>query len=206
MSGIFGVIVSGRTPIEVQPVSDSEFSCEILNADAINHVVVFLTGAQPFPEGVGGSVYIRWPTQDGGNWHYLGFICNQKPSAIFKVAQLHKSDASHSNVFGGQQMMLYSSGSAQIGINAESLSIIEGRQAVEGTQASQQSTLVEFAEKMIRNLINHTESFSIRLPDPSSITGGTQEYIPVTAFQSWYNSFSRRFAANPYFWRALNNS
>ncbi|CAP25843.2 Protein CBG05351 [Caenorhabditis briggsae] len=197
MSGIFGVIVSGRTPIEVQPVSDSEFSCEILNADAINHVVVFLTGAQPFPEGVGGSVYIRWPTQDGGNWHYLGFICNQKPSAIFKVAQLHKSDASHANVFGGQQMQLYSSGSAQIGINAEALSIIEGRQAVEGTQASQQSTLVEFAEKMIRNLINHTESFSIRLPDPSSITG---------AFQSWYNSFSRRFAANPYFWRALNNS
>ncbi|EFO90433.1 hypothetical protein GCK72_015848 [Caenorhabditis remanei] len=206
MSGIFGVIVSGRTPIEVLPVSDSEFSCEIVNADSINHVVVFLTGAQPFPDGIGGSVYIRWPTTDGGNWHYLGFICNQKPSAIFKVAQLHKSDASHSGVFNsGQQMQLYSSGSAQIGINAESLSIIEGRQAADGTQASQQSTLVEFAEKMIRNLINHTESFTQRLVDPA--TGGrTQEYIPVTAFQSWYNSFSRRFQANPYFWRALNNS
>lgn len=104
MSGIFGVIVSGRTPIEVVPVSDTEFTCEIVNADAINHVVVFLTGAQPFPDGIGGSgdhfqnfppkktqfisVYIRWPTQDGGNWHYLGFICNEKPSAIYKVAQV----------------------------------------------------------------------------------------------------------------------
>uniref|UniRef100_A0A8R1I2I3 DUF775 domain-containing protein n=1 Tax=Caenorhabditis japonica TaxID=281687 RepID=A0A8R1I2I3_CAEJA len=202
MAGVFGVIVSGRTPIEVLPVSDTEFTCEIVSADSINHVVVFLTGAQPFPEGIGGSVYIRWPTDDGGNWHYLGFICNQKPSAIFKVAQLHKSDASHSGIFG-MQMQTYSSGCAQIGINAESLSAIEGRLAAEGTQASQQSTLVEFAEKMIRNLINHTESFSVRLPNPS---GGSQEYIPVTAFQSWYNSFSRRFQANPYFWRALNNS
>ncbi|CDH93229.1 Hikeshi-like domain-containing protein [Caenorhabditis elegans] len=203
MSGIFGVIVSGRTPIEVVPVSDTEFTCEIVNADAINHVVVFLTGAQPFPDGIGGSVYIRWPTQDGGNWHYLGFICNEKPSAIYKVAQLHKSDASHSFSQFDNQMQLYSSGSAQIGINAESLSDITGRQAADGTQASQQSTLVEFAEKMIRNLINHTESFSVRLPNPS---GGSLEYIPVSAFQSWYNSFSRRFQANPYFWRSLNNS
>ncbi|CCQ25685.1 Hikeshi-like N-terminal domain-containing protein [Caenorhabditis elegans] len=138
MSGIFGVIVSGRTPIEVVPVSDTEFTCEIVNADAINHVVVFLTGAQPFPDGIGGSVYIRWPTQDGGNWHYLGFICNEKPSAIYKVAQLHKSDASHSFSQFDNQMQLYSSGSAQIGINAESLSDITGRQAADGTQASQQ--------------------------------------------------------------------
>lgn len=113
------------------------------------------------------SVYIRWPTEDGGNWHYLGFICNQKPSAIFKVAQvanlrnanpslshfqLHKSDASHSGVFG-MQMQLYSSGSAQIGINAENLSIIEGRQAAEGTQASQQVGLST-------SLINHSSCCS----------------------------------------------
>uniref|UniRef100_A0A1I7T2W8 DUF775 domain-containing protein n=1 Tax=Caenorhabditis tropicalis TaxID=1561998 RepID=A0A1I7T2W8_9PELO len=102
-------------------------------------------------------------------------------------------------------MQLFSNGSAQIGINAESLSIIEGRQAADGTQASQQSTLVEFADKMIRNLINHTESFTVRLPNPQQ-GGASQEYIPQSAFQSWYNSFSRRFQANPYFWRALNNS
>ncbi|CAI2350873.1 unnamed protein product [Caenorhabditis sp. 36 PRJEB53466] len=189
MAGVFGVIVSGRTPVEVVPVSDTEFTCEIVNADSINHVVVFLTGAQPFPDGIGGSVYIRWPTADGGNWHYLGFICNQKPSVIFKVAQLHKSDADHSGVFE-MQMQVYSSGSAQIGINAERLSVIEGRQAAEGTQASQQSTLVEFAEKMIRNLINHTESFSVRLPSPS---GGSQERIPTSGEHSVIHETMRRF-------------
>ncbi|CAI5447546.1 unnamed protein product [Caenorhabditis angaria] len=205
MSGIFGVIVSGRLPIEVLPVSETEFSCEIFDADSINHVVVFLTGSQPFPDGFGGSVYIRWPTSESSmNWHYLGFVCNQKPSAIFKVAQLHKSAAQHSQVFGGgMSEMSHSSGSAQIGLIVEQLSIIEGKQASEGTSASQQSTLVEFADKMIRNLINHTESFTVKLPNAN---GQLQEFIPVNAFQSWYNSFSRRFTANPFFWKTLNNT
>ncbi|CAB3409313.1 unnamed protein product [Caenorhabditis bovis] len=200
MAGVLGVIVSGRTPIEVVPVTETEFTCEIVNADSINHVVVFLTGIQPFPDGLGGSVYIRWPSSNGDDsWHYLGFICNMKPSAIFKVAQLHKSSAQHSGVFGGG-MQTYASGSAQIGIMIEPLTSIEGRQAAEGTQVNQHSTLVEFAEKMIRNLVNHTESFSVRLQNPQG------DYIPISAFQSWYNSFSRRFEANPYFWRNLNNN
>lgn len=35
------------------------------------------------------AVYIRWPRVGAEtNWHYLGFISNAKPSAIFRVAQV----------------------------------------------------------------------------------------------------------------------
>ena len=33
----------------------NKFLITIQNADDINHVVVFMTGSQPFPEGMGGS-------------------------------------------------------------------------------------------------------------------------------------------------------
>jgi hypothetical protein len=62
---------------------------EIPNAETVNHIVVFLTGIQLFPEQYGGSVYMRWPgEQDEVSWHYLGFIMNAKPSAIFKISQV----------------------------------------------------------------------------------------------------------------------
>lgn len=36
-------------------ISESDFVTEVANADSINHVVVFLTGVQSFPENLGGS-------------------------------------------------------------------------------------------------------------------------------------------------------
>ena len=50
-------------------------------------MVIFLTGIQPFPDGFGGSVYFCWPKMQT-SWHLLGYISNQKPSAIFKIAKV----------------------------------------------------------------------------------------------------------------------
>lgn len=56
---------------------------------SINHIVVFLTGQVPFADGFGGSIYFGWPTDEGGiSWQLLGFITNDKPSAIFKIAKV----------------------------------------------------------------------------------------------------------------------
>ncbi|VDM49637.1 unnamed protein product [Toxocara canis] len=126
-ANVFGVIVAGRLiqgcDVTVLFISlmhapclqlqanfiqagETEFVTEVSDASSINHVVVFLTGVTPFPDGMGGSgssfsfffstislkvvVFIRWPQGDGAdtNWHYLGFICNEKPSAIFRVSQV----------------------------------------------------------------------------------------------------------------------
>lgn len=71
-------------------VDATKVMCNIENADNVNHVVVFMTGTSPFPDGYGGAVYFSWPTEGSPAWHLLGFLANDKPSAIFKVSSLKR--------------------------------------------------------------------------------------------------------------------
>ncbi|KAI1714016.1 protein OPI10 like protein [Ditylenchus destructor] len=93
-SNVFGVIVTGRLiQTNFIQAAETEFITELEHANTINHVVVFLTGVSPFPDHLGGSVYIRWQKMgSSGNeitgWRYLGFISNAKPSAIFRIGQV----------------------------------------------------------------------------------------------------------------------
>ena len=76
-----------------QQVDETHCVFNIDNAASVNHIVVFLTGTMPFPEGMGGAVYFSWPSPDGNvTWQYLGYICNEKPSAIFKVSGLTQGE------------------------------------------------------------------------------------------------------------------
>lgn len=98
----------------------------IPEADNINHIVVFITDTISLPLGMVGAVYFSWPdTSAPPNWQYLGYISNNKPSAIFKISQLKKLDEMETsngpisnaqyNVFGIQPI----SHSAQIGVSIE---------------------------------------------------------------------------------------
>lgn len=40
---------------DFQQISDAQFVINIEEADNVNHVVVFLTGTTPFPEGMAGA-------------------------------------------------------------------------------------------------------------------------------------------------------
>merc|ERR1740128_418346 len=44
---------------------------------------------------MGGAVYFAWPDPSGGppNWQLLGYITNQKPSAIFRISKLKGGEA-----------------------------------------------------------------------------------------------------------------
>lgn len=73
----------------VQQAGVNEFFLSVEDVQSINHVVVFLTGQVPFTEGFGGSIYFGWPTEESGiSWQLLGFITNDKPSAIFKITKV----------------------------------------------------------------------------------------------------------------------
>lgn len=125
----------------------NKFILIIPEPDKISHITVFMTGVEPFPEGLGASgesngnllrcvsargffayravmcssksgalsalarlmrslislilsagallsfififsVYFNFPDATGcGVWHYLGYISNEKPSAIFKISK-----------------------------------------------------------------------------------------------------------------------
>ena len=71
----------------------------LVDPDSINHVVIFMLGTMPFPDGYAAAIYMNWDGLE--NWQLLGFISNEKPSAIFKIAH-SKLAQTAVNPFAGQ--------------------------------------------------------------------------------------------------------
>ncbi|XP_014600092.1 PREDICTED: protein OPI10 homolog [Polistes canadensis] len=196
---MLGIIVSGRlVQTDFQQIGENQFLITVLDADNINHIVVFLTGTIPFPDGMGGAVYFSWPDSNAPpNWQFLGFISNLKPSAIFKISTLkknHEFENSNLGIFGVGKI----SHVAQIGISVEPLNVIE-QQAATVTEAATNS-FVEFVQKMLTSFINYASSFTVTqaqmTPNP------TENFVPLSTVQGWYETFERRLQQNPNFWKA----
>lgn len=210
---------------DFQQINENQFLINVTDADSVNHIVVFLTGTIPLPDGTGGAgkliktftlsldnynllfndffifffilVYFSWPDSNAPpNWQFLGYISNAKPSAIFKILNLkknHEFENSNLEIFGAGTI----SHVAQIGISVEPLSVIEPQVAVLCNQTT--NTFIEFSQKMVTNFINFVSSFSITqaqmTPNP------TENFIPFSSVQGWYETFQRRLQQNPNFWK-----
>ncbi|KAL9692224.1 hypothetical protein quinque_015837 [Culex quinquefasciatus] len=199
MLNALGVIVSGRlVQTDFQQITDSQFLINIPEADNVNHVVVFLTGTIPFPDGMAGAVYFSWPDPNAPPcWQLLGYISNTKPSAIFKISQLKKLDEmatnGPTNVFGTN---LPISHIAQIGVSIEpEASLLQQTPATTTTD-----TYYQFGQKMIQNFFNFVSSFSVTqsqmVPNPS------ETFVPLSTVQTWFTNFERRLQQNPNFWKS----
>lgn len=195
---MLGIIVSGRlVQTDFQQIGENQFLITVPDADNINHIVVFLTGTIPFPDGTGGAVYFSWPDPTAPpNWQFLGHISNAKPSAIFKISTLkknHEFENSNLGIFGVGKI----SHVAQIGISVEPLIPLE-QQAATVSEAATNSFL-EFVQKMLTSFLNYVSSFSVTqaqmTPNP------TENFVPLSTVQGWYETFERRLQQNPNFWK-----
>lgn len=144
-------------------------------------------------------MYFSWPDPNAPpNWQYLGHISNNKPSAIFKISNLKKN-----HEFANTNLSLFGLGkishNAQIGISVEPLAVIEQQSAA--AQSNSASDQLEFAQKMISSFLNYISSFSVTqaqmTPNP------TENFVPLSTIQGWYETFERRLQQNPNFWKAL---
>lgn len=196
---MLGIIVSGRlVQTDFQQIGETQFLITVPDADNINHIVVFLTGTIPFPDGTGGAVYFSWPDPTAPpNWQFLGYISNAKPSAIFKISTLkknHEFENSNLGIFGVGKI----SHVAQIGVSVEPIGAIE-QLAATVTEATSNSFL-EFVQKMLTSFLNYVSSFTVTqaqmTPNP------TENYVPLSTIQGWYETFERRLQQNPNFWKA----
>lgn len=207
-------------------MDETKLLLNISEADNINHIVIFLTGTIPLPVGMAGAVYFSWPDPNAPpNWQYLGYISNNKPSAIFKISQLkklHEMDEnglstafSQFNVFGSQPI----SHIAQIGVSIESEAAVN--QLAPATVRKTKTTRIfelsiyfnefnytsqttasnysQFGQKMLENFFNFVSSFAVTqsqmVPNPS------ETFVPLSTIQTWYQNFERRLQQNPNFWK-----
>ena len=74
----FDFILPVQVQTESQQVSENQFLFNIPEADNINHVVVFMTGQMPFPEGLGGAgrYFFLWWLGEGGSLLTYTFFFN----------------------------------------------------------------------------------------------------------------------------------
>ncbi|XP_076232163.1 protein OPI10 homolog [Calliopsis andreniformis] len=196
---MLGIIVSGRlVQTDFQQIGENQFLITVPDADNINHIVVFLTGTIPFPDGTGGAVYFSWPDPIAPpNWQFLGYISNGKPSAIFKISTLkknHEFENSNVGIFGVGKI----SHVAQIGVSIEPLGAIEMQATT--LAETQSNSFLEFVQKMLSSFLNYISSFSVTqaqmTPNP------TENFVPLSTIQGWYETFERRLQQNPNFWKA----
>jgi hypothetical protein len=131
-----------------------------------------MLGNVPFNPGFGATVHFQWPNRD---WQQLGFLTNDKPSAIYKLSQSTQPQNINGTV-------------VKIGISVKPLQEI-GQYEYQ-TQA--QGKTVPIAEKILNNLINFTSSFAIEPNGP-----GNGSYIPLQTLQNWYQKTLDKLRLDP---------
>ncbi|XP_014343416.1 protein Hikeshi isoform X2 [Latimeria chalumnae] len=196
---MFGCLVAGRlVQTDAQQVAEDKFVFNLPDYETINHIVVFMLGTMPFPEGMGGSVYFSYPDSNGMPvWQLLGFITNEKPSTIFKISGL-KSGESSQHPFGMMNIP-QTIAVAQIGISVELLEQLAQQTPVASAAVSTVDSFTQFTQKMLDNFYNFSTSFAVSqaqmTPNPSEL------FIPANVVLKWYENFQRRMAQNPNFWK-----
>lgn len=194
---MFGCLVAGRlVQTDAVQVASDKFVFNLPDYENVNHVVVFMLGTVPFPAGTGGAVYFSFPDPVSGAavWQLLGFITNDKPSAIFKISGL-KAGEGGAHPFGS----LTTSSVAQVGVSVEALEQLAQQIPVSSAAVSTVDSFLQFTQKMLDSLYNFASSFAVTqaqmTPNP------TETFIPSSCVLRWYESFQRRMAQNPNFWK-----
>jgi len=202
---MFGMLAAGRlVQTDFVQVDMTHCVCSLDNADSVNHLVIFLTGQQAFPDGFGGAVYFSFPPPDSSlpSWQYLGYISNDKPSAIFRITKWKpSSDQLQIASFGNAPIT--GKQTAQIGVSIEPFDQLKSMMPADNALSTSApvDAFLEFGKKMLENFVDFASSFAIQ---PSNALGSfnpSETYVPVSVVQKWYDTFTRRLSVNPYFWR-----
>ncbi|KAM8915610.1 protein Hikeshi [Spinachia spinachia] len=194
---MFGCLVAGRlVQTDPVPVAADKFVFHVADYENVNHVVVFMLGTVPFPAGTGGAVYFSYPDPASGGavWQLLGFITNDKPSAIFRISGLTAGEGA-AHPFGSSPCPSV----AQVGVSVEALGLLAQQTPVSGAAAATADSFAQFAQKTLDSLYNFAASFAVTqahmTPNP------TETFIPSSCVLKWYQNFQRRMSQNPNFWK-----
>eukprot|EP01130_Rhizamoeba_saxonica_P012304 TRINITY_DN5169_c0_g1_i1.p1 TRINITY_DN5169_c0_g1~~TRINITY_DN5169_c0_g1_i1.p1 ORF type:complete len:198 (+),score=17.84 TRINITY_DN5169_c0_g1_i1:121-714(+) len=197
---MFAVLVSGRlVQTNYQEISSNKCVFDLDNATSIHNLAVFMTGSQPLPSGTGAVIFLGWPPFD--NWNCLGYISNDKPSALFKVNQVQHSQAFTTAGFG-TPTMVGENIVAQIGIEILPISEVLHQFGTREQQSERSVTNnVSFCQKMLTSFYNYSASYQIEL-QPNHMRP-PELFFPANILEKWYSKFENRLKKDPDFWKSL---
>lgn len=185
-----------------------------------------MTGLVQLPPGTAGCIFFSLPDPNAPpTWHYLGYLTNERPSAIYKLSNLTQSQLrvgsqesetqttlTQTNNSNGGLGFNYSQSPvhhvAQIGISVEPMDSVSQMIPACDTSASKISSFAEFINKTVGNLYNYCSSFSrpaselLGNPFQNSPPNNAQ-YIPLSTLQTWYDNYTRRLSHDQNFWKSL---
>lgn len=202
-----------------QQVGTNKFLVTIPNADSLNHVVLFLTGIIQLPPDLASCIFFSLPDPNASpTWHYLGYLTNEKPSAIYRLSNLTQSKHNSNGTIGIQPAdssgMVFNFQQApvvhvaQIGISIEPIASVTQMVPVVESTAPKTSTLTEFINKTVGNLYNYCSSFGRPASEISNmcpLTGSKDSlFVPLSTIQTWYENYTRRLSNDQNFWKSLN--
>ena len=205
---MFSVVLPGRLPLtNPQQVDETHCVFPLENASTISHVVVFMTGVQPFPPGYSATVHLLWPTTNsavssstsGGEWKLLGCVRNTKPSAIFKVTPPAAANVAAGTATLGISIETDASVDAQIATlqkqNSSNSNSSSGVGSVifglsnSNTGAGAEAAALNLAPKVAKNAFSYLSSFA---PDSAPQT--------VPLLQKWLEQLERKLRAQGVGW------
>eukprot|EP00049_Salpingoeca_infusionum_P008560 m.142030 g.142030 ORF g.142030 m.142030 type:complete len:189 (+) comp14047_c0_seq5:208-774(+) len=182
---MFGLVIPGRlVDTTYEAVDDDKVVFNIVEPQSVKHIVVFLTGETPLEEGMGAGIYICWPTHEP-SWQYVGFICNEKPSALFRLSDVQMPEGEVSV--------------AQIGLSSEPLAELAQAAPTPQAKALTQSDLVTFTNFTVESLFNFVTSFSCT-PEEAA-TKEQDDWFPIGCLHKWFETFKNKLEHDPVFWR-----
>ncbi|KAF9124041.1 hypothetical protein BG015_005191 [Linnemannia schmuckeri] len=193
---MFGCIVAGRlVQTNLQQVDVNKFTFQLDDAEAINHIVVFLLGTMPFQQGSAATVHLLWPNK---TWQLLGMLSNEKASAIFRLktngsksttAQQSTTGASISDMSMDSSSSTTTSASttpitATLGISIEPIDVVMSQIATLASSSSSSSSTAPSKALVPLSSINNNSATTV---SPDSVAAIAQKvmshlYNHVTSF------------------------
>ncbi|KNZ63506.1 hypothetical protein VP01_1134g1 [Puccinia sorghi] len=188
----FACIIPSR-PVQTQftHLPPDRFVFQFSNPDAINHLVVFLTGVVPLPDDYGASIHFQFAGKP--EWHLLGMISGEKPSAIFRLKDPMKVGSQKwSSDWTETSLASSPVDRATLGILVAPLHLIQAdchalsiRPPASSTSArsAPRHHLLTLAKAVAQNLFHYLASFS---GSPS------QPFFPLHLLEEWWALFQRK--------------
>lgn len=201
---MFAVLVAGRlVQTDEHQIDERKVVFDLGDLTDANHIVVFMTGQVPFPDGFGGAIYLNLPCATGEpNWLFLGHLTNQKPSSVYRISGLKRDSSGPSSIFVSSLLPATAQPHhAQLGISIDPLQDLIQQTPIPGSNSVPPATLTEFCQKMLQTFYNYSSSFAQSRADLAQ-SMSSEQYVPLATLDKWFLEFKAKLALDPNFWKS----